>query len=582
MSEVSAASTGGRRAVPPSPVFQAVFGLANSAESSEGLRPGRTGDQTETSWRLVMRESLDVVRQHRDLGTLHDRHDKVASEVLRDLGQVGYWGLRVAREYGGSEAPLAAFYPFLSRMAHVSATVAGLASVHGCIGAAGALSAFGTTQQKARWLPALARGERQTAFALTEPNTGSDLTAIHTQAERVADGYRVSGEKLFISNLDWGRLIVLICRLDGVPVALICDLPERAGGGFELREYGLHALRRSVNRGARFRNLPVPADHLLQPERGDGLTVAYHGLNRGRVAVCAVAAGQMRTMLASLIPWVGKRRTYGEPLAQRGVIRRRLARLAALIVGCDALALWCGGLLDLGHRGEMECTVAKVFGSESLKEAAIELMMKTHGGRSFLKGHLWGDNLHDYLTPCVYEGEGEILSLALFRALAKSWLASPSAAGAFASRPVTALPESSAAAEREFADWIELADRELAATGREIAAFLQRGVGRTGPDQGDGQGDGQCEMVELSQRVQKLIVMRVVCGYGSDATAEIERLAAQVLASDLAREVSGRRATAADWRRCDQLGEWLAASGHTQWTSEPPPPILWGGDEASC
>lgn len=599
MSEARFENETSRRAAPRiSPVAQAVLGLPLASNDKSDWRPQRlsaageidaadsgaaSGGQNKAScvnapWRLVMRDSLQVVRDHRDLGTLHDRSEKVSAEALRSLSDAGYWGLRAPGEYGGSAAPLAAFYPFLSQMAHVSATVAGLASVHGCIGAVGALTAFGTDSQRARWLPSLARGERQTAFALTEPHTGSDLTAIHTRAERVEDGFRVTGEKRFISNLAWGRLIVLICRLDGVPAALICDLPTQSGHGFELREYGLHALRRSVNRGGRFTDFLVPSDHLLQPPRGDGLTIAYHGLNRGRVAVCAVAAGQMRTMLASLVPWVTQRQTYGESLAKRGLIRRRLARLAALIVGCDALALWCGGLLDAGHRGEIECTIAKVFGSESLKEAAVELMMKTHGGRSFLKGHPWGDNLHDYLTPCVYEGEGEILSLALFRSLAKSAMTAPSPESAPSVSHSVETQGNAKSRTDGFDQWSDWADHEMAAVGREIADFMLRGRVRTGP----GEIDGQCEMVELSQRVQKLAVMRVVCGFGQDSTSEIERLAAQVLASDLARELSGRRATLTERQQCDRLGEWLADGGHSHWTAEPPPPILWLDDDASC
>ncbi len=100
-------------------------------------------------------------------------------------------------------------------------------------------------------------------------------------------------------------------------------------------------------------------------------------------------------------------------------MRRRLGRLAGLIVAADALVEWCSGLIDQGYRGEMECIVAKIFGSEAQKEAAIELFMKTHGGRAFLHGHLFGDNVHEYLAPCIYEGEGEMLSMAFFKSLVK-------------------------------------------------------------------------------------------------------------------------------------------------------------------
>ena len=100
-------------------------------------------------------------------------------------------------------------------------------------------------------------------------------------------------------------------------------------------------------------------------------------------------------------------------------MQRRLGRLAGLIVACDALTDWCSTLIDAGYRGEMECIIAKIFGSEAQKEAAIELYMKTHGGRSFLHGHLFGDNVHEFLAPCIYEGEGEMLGMAFFKSLVK-------------------------------------------------------------------------------------------------------------------------------------------------------------------
>ena len=85
-----------------------------------------------------------------------------------------------------------------------------------------------------------------------------------------------------------------------------------------------------------------------------------------------------------------------------------MGEMAGYIVACDALTDWCANLLDLGYRGEMECIIAKIFGSEVQKTAAIELFMKTHGGRSFLHGHMFGDNVHEFLAPCIYEGEGEM------------------------------------------------------------------------------------------------------------------------------------------------------------------------------
>src|SRR5262249_56959417 len=125
------------------------------------------------------------------------------------LGGAGCWGLLVEREYGGAGAPFSRFAPFLTRMATLDPTVAGLASVHGCIGAVDPVQPFGTPEQKRRWLPELASGRRLSAFALTEPGAGSDLTALRTTAVREGDDYFVTGEKLFITNVIPGRTIGL-------------------------------------------------------------------------------------------------------------------------------------------------------------------------------------------------------------------------------------------------------------------------------------------------------------------------------------------------------------------------------------
>ncbi|MEO8497719.1 MAG: acyl-CoA dehydrogenase family protein, partial [Planctomycetota bacterium] len=367
----------------------------------------------------VMDDSVAVVNRHRIAGTLMNEDRKISDTVLRDLAAAGYWGLLVDKEYGGTGAPFRSFARFLTRMALADPTVAGLASVHGCIGAVDPVRTFGTPEQKQRFLPGLASGERLSAFALTEPGAGSDLTALKTTAKLQGDDYVVNGEKLFITNVVPGRTIGLVCLIDDRPAVLICDLPPEEDDQFQLRKYGLHALKHTYNRGIIFNDFRVPANNLLKPIKGSGLTIAYHGLNLGRVALCANAAGTMRLMMASMIPWAKFRKTYGEAISRRELVQRRLGRMAGMIVACDALVAWCSGLIDDGYRGEMECIVAKIFGSEMQKEAAIELFMKTHGGRSFLAGHLFGENVHEYLAPCIYEGEGEMLGMAFFKSLVK-------------------------------------------------------------------------------------------------------------------------------------------------------------------
>src|SRR5271170_5029042 len=174
----------------------------------------------------AMQASLDVVRRHREAGALLDEQGKISTTVLRDLAGAGYWGMLIDPKYGGQGAPFQRFTNFLTRMATLDPMIAGLASIHGCIGAVDPVRTFGTPEQKERFLPRLASGEALSGFALTEPGAGSDLTALRTTATLDGDAYVVNGEKLFITNAICGRTVGLVCLIDNKPAVLIVDLPE--------------------------------------------------------------------------------------------------------------------------------------------------------------------------------------------------------------------------------------------------------------------------------------------------------------------------------------------------------------------
>lgn len=561
-----------------SPIHRAVWDRSLPVDLFEAAH-----ESTPPDVQQVMSHSLDVVRRHREAGTLHNAEKKLDDRVLQDLATAGYWGLLVDRQYGGYGAPLRSFMPFLTQMALVDPTTAGLASVHGCIGAVDPVRTFGNEEQKQRFLPKLATGQSLSAFALTEPGAGSDLTALRTRARLENGHYLVTGEKLFITNVVPGRTIGLVCLIDDKPAVLICDLPPQENEQFQLVKYGLYALKHTYNRGIIFRDFPVPAENLLRVPKGNGLTIAYHGLNLGRVALCATAAGNMRLMMASMIPWAQFRRTYGEPIARRELVRRRLARLAGLIVACDALVAWCSTLLDQGYRGEMECIIAKIFGSEAQKEAAIELFMKTHGGRSFLHGHLFGDHVHEYLAPCIYEGEGEMLGMALLKSLIKQHgtayfepvgkaLAAAGMKSFSPTNPVHAwklrkalvpygfwwLGEMFASKSRselgampvKLREHAESAISDLQDMPLEISAAMRKHQLKL-PDR-------QCRLSELSARVQKLVIILCTSLYAAKQNDNTVRAAADIICQDLTRELSGRRPTDSYFRAMNDLGEKIA------------------------
>jgi alkylation response protein AidB-like acyl-CoA dehydrogenase len=542
-----------------------------------------TPQVTPADVRRVMNDSVAVVERHKQSGTLHNEEGKISEPVLADLGEAGYWGLLVGKEYGGAGAPFSSFAPFLTRMALLDPTVAGLASVHGCIGAVDPVRTFGNSEQKQRFLPGLADGSRLSAFALTEPCAGSDLTALRTAARLEGDHYVVNGEKLFITNVVPGRTIGLVCLIDGEPAVLVVELPPKENEHFQLRKYGLWALKHTYNLGIIFRDFRVPAENLLVAPRGDGLTIAYHGLNLGRVALCANAAATMRLMMASMIPWAKFRRTYGAAIATRELVQRRLGELAGLVVACDALVAWCAGLIDRGYRGEMECIVAKIFGSEAQKHAAIEFYMKTHGGRSFLHGHNFGDNIHEYLAPCIYEGEGEMLGMGFFKSLVKHHgktyfepvgkalamagirqLKPMNPAHLWALRKVAPAYLKWSLARRlrgvvapqlpnmptELREHAEFACERLGRMALEISGTMSRFQLKLA--------DRQCRMAELSQRCQDLITILTTSLYGSRHEESLVRAAADILCQNLKQKLLGRRPSNHYFRRVTELGAAIA------------------------
>lgn len=564
-----------------SPVHRAVWEKRSDTALFES-RPLRSSPTVA----LVVEQSLTIVRKHRNEGTLFGGDGKITNKVLAELGSVGYWGLLIDREYGGSGATMREFSDMIMRMATIDPTVAGLASVHGCIGAVDPVRSFGNDEQKARFLPKLADGRALSAFALTEPGAGSDLTALRTTAVLDGDEYVVNGEKLFITNAIPGRTIGLVCMIDGEPSVLIVDLPAETDESFSLNRYDIFALRRAHNNGLVFRNFRVPKENRLVTRQGDGLTIAYHGLNLGRVSLCANAAGAMRWMLAEILPWAAYRDTYGLAIERRELVRRRVGRLAGMIVACDALSAWCAELLDQGYRGEMECIIAKIFGSEMQKEAAIELFMKTHGGRSFLKGHLFGDNVHDFLAPCIYEGEGEMLGMAFFKSMVKqhgkeffepighalndlgvrepnplnpkhAWaLRKPMVkyAGWFTSQSLrSAHWTHDHVADADLQDHVHFARRYLSASGMKVSATMRTYQLKLA--------DRQCRMSALSLDIQSAVVVLVTSLFASRSADPTTRAAGDVICRELRMKIEGGKPSDDDFRAATRLGATISEQG---------------------
>lgn len=535
----------------------------------------------------ALTNSLDVLRKHKKAGTMFDENQKISELVIQDLAKAGYWGLLISPKYGGQGLSIRQFMSFLAQVAAIEPMVAGLASVHGCIGAVDPVSTFGNEEQKARYLPKLASGEMISAFALTEPCAGSDLTALQTTATLEGDHYLVNGEKVFITNAVAGRTVGIVCLVNGKPSALIAELPKYEDEHFQFVPYGIYAVKHAWNKGLRFKNFKVPKENLLVPAVGDGLTVAYHGLNLGRLALCSVAGSSMKAMLVNLLPWAHFRETYGQTIDSRELVKRRIGRTAGLIAGSEALVAWGSWLLDQGYRGELECVIAKIFGSEAQKEVAIEFFMKTHGGRSFLKGHLFGDNVHEFLAPCIYEGEGEILGMAFFKSLAKQH-------GVTFFEPVGKTLARNNLKSMNPANpmhlWKlrnELIPYSLWYLGKFLAPSERQNVAGISPvlqqhidfafsmlqeapfDLTHNMvkhqlklADRQCRIADLSQRIQDTIVILVACLWAHQEANAVIQASVDILCQDLRRKLTGERPTDKYFRQVCKLADLIIEQGY--------------------
>lgn len=340
-------------------------------------------------------------------------------EAEEALGDTGLWGLAVPEAFGGSGGSMLDLARAITRLAANVPTAAGTLAVHSSIGVVSAVTGFGSAEQQSRLLPPLAAGRPLSIFAATEPDAGCDLTRVSSVLEHRDGRLLLTGTKIFITGATHGRLVKVLAMCGGKPAVVVVRLPDADTPEFRLRRYSLHPLKHAHNAALEFAGFEVDARDVLEAgPSGDSLRIVWHGLNRGRVALAAQAAGTLRLLVSQARDHAARRVTWKQPIASRQLIQGRLGRIAASIVACDALAAWAATAIDDGQSGEWEAITAKVVASHCVRDAAIEAL-GVHGGRAFLVGHPLGDSLHDHFAVTVYEGESDLLGLALFKGIAK-------------------------------------------------------------------------------------------------------------------------------------------------------------------
>src|SRR3954471_16159370 len=290
-----------------------------------------------------------LVAQAREFGENYDQREVeekgwIGDDKIAELGERGLTGLYVPTEYGGAGLTQTGYCRVSEEFAQIDATLSVVMGVHQSIGMKG-IVLFGTDAQKERYLPDLASGRKLAAFALTEPEAGSDAYHLQSRAVRQADGsYVLNGEKRYIGNGSKAGVIVTFARTeDDGHVALIL---EPTMEGFEVGErFDTMGLRANDLRRLYFRDVHVPAENVLG-EPGEGFRIAMHILNNGRLSLGTGSVGAAKWLLDHVIPHVRERRQLGRPLADFELGQEKIGWMVSFTFGLESMAYMTTGLVD--------------------------------------------------------------------------------------------------------------------------------------------------------------------------------------------------------------------------------------------
>ncbi|HEX5830695.1 MAG TPA: acyl-CoA dehydrogenase family protein [Gemmatimonadaceae bacterium] len=345
-----------------------------------------------------------------------DEEEGIPEEVIRAFAELGMLGLTIPKEYGGLGLSSTAYARVFGELSRIDASLGVLVGVHCGLGSK-AIVLFGSEEQKGRYLPMLARGDTLAAYALTEPETGSDAQNIRTVARQEADGgWVLNGRKIWIGN---GHRAGVIATFAQTPVTRRGEVTQRPTAfilrpdmpGFRVvgtvRKLGI---RGSTQAELAYENLRVPADHVLG-HVGKGFSVAVHVLNGGRLTLAAGCAGAAKKIVGEMAQYAEQRIQFGSPIAAFEITQRKLARLASETYAADAML----GLLTAAADGgdadwSLEAACAKVFCSDLIWHATDE-MVQVAGGRGFVKPYPYERYLRDSRINRIFEGTNEILRL---------------------------------------------------------------------------------------------------------------------------------------------------------------------------
>ncbi|MFG2619838.1 acyl-CoA dehydrogenase family protein [Streptomyces sp. NPDC048507] len=345
-----------------------------------------------------------------------DRAESVDRSLVKKLGDVGFLGLTVPEEYGGSGGDHLSYVLVTEELGRGDSAVRGIVSVSlGLV--AKTVAAWGTEEQKRHWLPRLCSGEALGCFGLTEPGTGSDAAALTTRAVREGDAYVISGSKMFITNGTWADVVLLFARTGGEPGhrGISAFLVPADTPGLTRREVrGKLGLRGQATAELALDGVRVPASALLGPE-GKGFSVAMSALAKGRMSVAAGCVGIAQAALDAAVSYAARREQFGKPIAHHQLVQELIADISVDVDAARLLTWRVADLIDRGRPFATESSTAKLFASEAAVRAASNAL-QVHGGYGYIDEYPAGKLLRDARVMTLYEGTSQIQKLLIGRA----------------------------------------------------------------------------------------------------------------------------------------------------------------------
>ena len=363
----------------------------------------------ETARDFADREIIPVARDN-------DRAEKFDLDLVRKLGEMGYLGPIVAEEYGGRGLDYLTYGLIVEEIGRGDSSARTVVSVQTSL-VCSSIQRWGTEEQKHEWLPRLCSGEILGCFGLTEPDTGSDAANLKTRAEKTDGGWKISGQKQWISMGNYAKVAMVFAQTDPEKKhrGLACFLVPTDSPGFSSGEiHGKLGLRASDTAELSLDGVEV-GDEALLGEVGDGFKVAMSALDSGRYSVAAGCVGICQGCVNASVEYAKERQQFGRPIASFQLVQ---AMIADMIVDTEAsrgLVWRAGWLKDRGKPNTTETSVAKLYATEAAVRSA-NTAIQVHGGSGYVDDHPVERYLRDARVTTLYEGTSQIQKLIIARA----------------------------------------------------------------------------------------------------------------------------------------------------------------------